>query len=532
MVKFEARRCSYIDSIGNPVDYSLTIPEDDSHPFPLVLFLHGCYREPLSTDQVSSLNESALVAFATSASTLGIRALFAAPGGYGNTRFTGIGCTDVIRVISEIEANYRVDPERISLIGLSMGGYGALNAAMETPGRFASIAVIGGYLDPERWESPARPPVQPWEEPYLSTSNLAPRVEVLRGTKLIIRHAEYDYGLAGGVPVNESRHLRALCEQNGVSVDYREWPTASHGAVSESQRREVLRGLLSSKKPSIEALSVWVGRWSSTSSFSFVRGMSQSDFRLPSRVELRREADEIEFQSTNVQALLVDIPAGISDVRLNRRQLLKAPRAGEQLLALDGRGTDQQPPRHFGWISDILSDHIAFVIPSVGDPIQIELFEEIASSERRRLLETNGGLRCGSYRSGRLLIDPPIMTDADFLRSNWPGNAIFYGNPGQNFAINVLSANTFLDKSWNRPGFEAAKTQVLRLRLPTMGRTAYVATLGTDLSLIAAGFDLDYGRAPGYQVFDRKSVLDWGMPTDRGLHSANESIALKAGKPK
>ncbi|MCS6774686.1 MAG: alpha/beta hydrolase-fold protein [Anaerolineae bacterium] len=50
-------------------------------------------------------------------------------------------------LIDEIEARYAVDPARIYLTGLSMGGFGAWALALERPGRFAAIApVVGGYF--------------------------------------------------------------------------------------------------------------------------------------------------------------------------------------------------------------------------------------------------------------------------------------------------------------------------------------------------------------------------------------------------
>ena len=47
-------------------------------------------------------------------------------------------------LLDEIEASYRVDPDRIYVTGLSMGGFGSWALATEQPDRFAAIVPICG----------------------------------------------------------------------------------------------------------------------------------------------------------------------------------------------------------------------------------------------------------------------------------------------------------------------------------------------------------------------------------------------------
>ncbi len=50
-------------------------------------------------------------------------------------------------LLDELQAELAIDPDRIYLTGLSMGGYGAWALAMDDPVRFAAIApVVGGYF--------------------------------------------------------------------------------------------------------------------------------------------------------------------------------------------------------------------------------------------------------------------------------------------------------------------------------------------------------------------------------------------------
>lgn len=51
----------------------------------------------------------------------------------------------LITLLRDIVARYRVDPDRIYLSGLSMGGNGTWNLAMEYPDTFAAIAPVCGW---------------------------------------------------------------------------------------------------------------------------------------------------------------------------------------------------------------------------------------------------------------------------------------------------------------------------------------------------------------------------------------------------
>ena len=59
----------------------------------------------------------------------------------------------VLELVDYLEATYRVDPARIYLTGLSMGGYGTWHFATRAPERFAAIAPVcgGGVPYKMRW---------------------------------------------------------------------------------------------------------------------------------------------------------------------------------------------------------------------------------------------------------------------------------------------------------------------------------------------------------------------------------------------
>lgn len=50
-------------------------------------------------------------------------------------------------LLDSLQAQYRVDPDRVYVTGLSMGGHGTWAIANAFPGRFAAIVPICGYFD-------------------------------------------------------------------------------------------------------------------------------------------------------------------------------------------------------------------------------------------------------------------------------------------------------------------------------------------------------------------------------------------------
>ena len=53
----------------------------------------------------------------------------------------------LLALLDEVMANYKVDPKRVYLTGLSMGGFGTWSLGLENPERFAAIAPICGGGD-------------------------------------------------------------------------------------------------------------------------------------------------------------------------------------------------------------------------------------------------------------------------------------------------------------------------------------------------------------------------------------------------
>jgi predicted peptidase len=127
------------------MNYLLYVPEaygkDLQQKWPLILFLHGRGERG---DDLELLKKHPLP------KTLEQQADFPFIVVSPQHPLDGYSWSDMIdplnALLDQIQATYLVDPKRIYLTGLSMGGYGAWGFALRYPGRFAAVVPIaGGY---------------------------------------------------------------------------------------------------------------------------------------------------------------------------------------------------------------------------------------------------------------------------------------------------------------------------------------------------------------------------------------------------
>ncbi|MEA3345698.1 MAG: prolyl oligopeptidase family serine peptidase [Chloroflexota bacterium] len=107
-------------------------------------------------------------------------------------------------LLREAEETYRVDPERIYLTGLSMGGYGSWHFATLHPKRFAAVVPIcGGAM-----------PMYGFPE----------RVSVLKDVPIWAFHGAKD----STVPIEESQKLVDVLKEHEGNVRFTVYPDAEH----------------------------------------------------------------------------------------------------------------------------------------------------------------------------------------------------------------------------------------------------------------------------------------------------------------
>lgn len=142
--------------------YTFTLPRNwnPEQAYPLFVELHGAGNpNPLSTTSaLLSSGNARLDLFGYSdtrsyAQKEGF-GYHLAPFGRGNSAYTDIGEIDVLEALSDVEANFNVDPDRRYLYGFSMGGAGTFWLGMLHPDYWAAVAVYAGAVRRALWYQP------------------------------------------------------------------------------------------------------------------------------------------------------------------------------------------------------------------------------------------------------------------------------------------------------------------------------------------------------------------------------------------
>jgi predicted peptidase len=192
--------------IGEPVIKHLIYlpPAYDKAPdqqWPLVLFLHGKGERGDNLDQIKEAALPSRLEYDN-----GFRrqfpAIVVAPqcpaGEWWSTN-------ELAALLDEVQGKYRIDPNRVYVTGMSMGGYGTWALATAFPDRFAAIAPVCGGGDPAEFERLAHMPI--W---------------AFHGRKDDI------------VPYAESQRMITLLETVGADVKLTTYPNARHDAWTET----------------------------------------------------------------------------------------------------------------------------------------------------------------------------------------------------------------------------------------------------------------------------------------------------------
>ena len=196
-------RKAYRSAVDNTLQpYRMFVPQsyDGARPTPLLVALHGMGGDENS--MFDSYNNGGLK---REAERVGF--VVVTPKGRDTaSMYRGSAEQDVLDVIAELRRDYKIDPNRIYLMGHSMGGYGTWSVAMAHADLFAAIGPISGGGDP------------------------AGLVKIRQVPEYVV-HGDDDRT----VNVNESRRMVEAAKKAGIDVVYVEVPGGSHISVAAPQ---------------------------------------------------------------------------------------------------------------------------------------------------------------------------------------------------------------------------------------------------------------------------------------------------------
>ncbi len=229
---------AYISEVdGSPQPYIVYVPKsyDPPKPLPLILFLHG-YAPAL--DKIDwDMMPASLFNLAERKGCL-----VAAPFSRGNTDFQGIGEDDVLNVLALVRRNFAVDPQRVFLAGISMGGSGVWTIAAHYPHLFAGAIPVSGRNDYFFWNRGKQ--IAPYADLFTKGDFAFDLAENFRNLPVLVMHGGEDTLCE----VEQSRGIVKKLKELGFDVTYHELPKADHWVWEEVFASKELESWLEGKK--------------------------------------------------------------------------------------------------------------------------------------------------------------------------------------------------------------------------------------------------------------------------------------------
>lgn len=217
--RFESRAVK-VD--GRTAYYQVFIPATAARTpgaLPVVLFLHGSGER--GGDGLKQTHAGLGPHLRRHAADFPALAVF--PQVPGRQEWSGRNNRVALAALDATIAEFGADPSRQYLTGMSMGGYGSWNIALDDPGRFAAIVpVCGAVLAPR-----AVRPTLFVEQVAQESDPYAAIAKRLRHTPIWIFHGALD----DVVPPDDDRRLHAAFQSAAArDVRYTEYPEGNHNA--------------------------------------------------------------------------------------------------------------------------------------------------------------------------------------------------------------------------------------------------------------------------------------------------------------
>lgn len=204
---------------GQSYRYQVYVPADYSTEarWPAILFLHGAGER--GTDGL--LQTTVGLGPAIRGAPKRFPAIVVLPQAPPDSQWVGAPAEMAFAALTRTMAEFQVDPGRVYLTGLSMGGHGTWYLAYRHPELFAAIAPICGWV-PDLPRFPGSMPVVPPD----SGAAIPALARRLAKTSIWIFHGEMD----AVVPVSASREPAAALKAVSADARYTEYLGLNHNS--------------------------------------------------------------------------------------------------------------------------------------------------------------------------------------------------------------------------------------------------------------------------------------------------------------
>lgn len=202
---------------GVAYHYEVYVPANYSpaQQWPVILFLHGAGEK--GADGLLQTSNALGAAIRRAPSTYPAIVIF--PQAPPDSSWIGVPSQIAIGALDKTLAEFRTDPDRVYLTGLSMGGNGTWYLASTFPDWFAAVVPICGFVTWLGRERTYRQVV-----PGDSADAFPTLARRLGRVPTWIFHGEIDQS----VPVDQSRRAAEAMARAGGNVKYTEFPGMDH----------------------------------------------------------------------------------------------------------------------------------------------------------------------------------------------------------------------------------------------------------------------------------------------------------------
>lgn len=156
------------------------------------------------------------------------------PFGHGNSLYRELGETDIMHAVAWAMRRYPIDPSRVTITGMSMGGIGSASVPLHRPHVFAAAEPLCGYHSYLIRSDVSGRPMRPWERYLAEERSNVMWAENGEHLPLFIVHGTQD------LPEENSGVLIERYEKLNFSVKH-EHPEAGHNVWQQTY--EDLKGL-------------------------------------------------------------------------------------------------------------------------------------------------------------------------------------------------------------------------------------------------------------------------------------------------
>lgn len=387
---------------GSPQPYGLVIPDglDLSKPAPLYVWLHG--RNSPETDLHFLSNRSKNQGEVHPDDTIVLHA-------YGRQclGFKGPGEQDVLEAIAHAQTQYKIDPERIVLMGFSMGGGGSKSVGCHYTDLFCAIHTGAGYSETAKFCRLKIEDVPAMEQTLWGVNDVPCYVRNLFTIPFHCYSGEKDGQIQAARVMEESfkEHGKTLIHLIGPDTQHKYHPETLKQCLA-LVKEAVVKG-----RPKDQPTLSFQTRTLRYNRLFWLETLGLDEHWKDSRIDAEAKGAAIELKTVNINRLRVTWPAlvasgGTVTVDGTVVKLAKVPATGADLVkdggawratkAGDDEGLRKRPGQQ-GPIDDAFNEAFLVVEPTGTSPN--EKFQRWSAFEAAHFRDRWAGAIRGELRT-------------------------------------------------------------------------------------------------------------------------------------